>query len=160
MDPATEALLAEVQARFPCVSKPEGLNLSFHRDDCSLCTYLRRDLARFSDPVLPREALREIFCEMSCLSAAAWRWALPSYLKHCLTMEDPWGDDETEFLIFNLGPDPEYQADTIVRLACLDAGQVACLIHFLAWCRAHPYWGEIWQDDIDRALEFMRGLQR
>lgn len=152
----TAELLSEVERAFPFVAKPQGLDLSFHKDECPLCEYLRQDLEAFTGQELPRKALRDIYSEMSCLSAEGWRWALPSYLRHCLAVTDTYGDSETEFLIYNLGPAPEHQRETLQRLAALNDEQIGCLIHFLEWCDVHPHWSEYCKEDISRALEFMR----
>ena len=152
-------LLAEVSKVFPHVEKPKGLELSFHKDACSLCQYLRRDLQAFSGRELPARGLRIIYNEMSCLSAAGWRWALPSYLRRCLAATGTYDDYETEFLIYNLGPKSEHQAETIQRLADLNDEQIACLVHFLGWCAVHPHWSDYCPDSIARAQSFLGTLR-
>ena len=151
----TTVLQAEIAKRFPPVSKPIGAALSFHTDGCLHCDYLRRDLEPFDQPVLPEQAIYEIIGEMSCLSARAWRWMLPSYLLVCL--QDPSGrlDNAIEFLIYNLAPLPEHEAETRERLSALDAGQITCLVHFLEWCAAHEHWGSYCPDEITRGLAFL-----
>jgi hypothetical protein len=152
----TAELLSEVEHVFPFVEKPQELDLSFHKDECYHCEFLRRDLVNFTGQELPRDALRVVFNEMSCLSAAGSRWVLPSYLRHCLAVADTYDDSETEYLIYNLGPAPEHQCETRERLAALNDEQITCLIHFLEWCGVHPYWSAYCQEDISRALAFMR----
>ena len=151
-------LVVEVDTVFPPVAKPQGLDLSFHRSGCAKCDFLRKDLGDFNGPELPAEGLRHIHQDMSCLSAKAWRWVLPSYLKHCLSANDVLRD-ETEFLLYNLGPEPKFQEETIERLALLNVQQIDCLIHFLEWCAAHPYWSRYCDDDIARAATFLRTLR-
>ncbi len=152
----TAELFSEVERVFPFIAKPQGLDLSSHKGECPLCEYLRQDLEAFTGQELPREALRDIYNEMSCLSAEGWRWALPSYLRHCLTVTDNYNDSETEFLIYNLGPAAEHQAETLQRLAALNEEQINCLVHFLEWCNLHPHWSEYCKDDVSRAIAFMR----
>ena len=152
----TEALLIEVERVFPHVEKPKGLALSFHKDECAQCQYLRQDLEPYGEPELPPQALRAIYNEMSSLSAEGWRWALPSYLKHCLAVTNTYDDSETEFLIYNLGPALQFQAETLQRLAALNRKQIDCLIHFLEWCSEHEHWGEYCSGNIEQALSFMR----
>jgi len=158
-----DSLLIEVENTFPPIDKPKGLDLSFHKDDCPHCEYLRQDLEVFEGRELPPQALREIYSEMSCLSAAGWRWALPSYLKHCLKVPLAvalhYNDGETEFLIYNLGPKEEHQAETIERLSLLNQSQIDCLIHFLEWCSVHEHWSNYCAEDIQRALAFMHTVQ-
>jgi hypothetical protein len=151
----TAELLSEVERLFPFVAKPSGLDISFHEDECLQCDYLRRDLEEYVGSELPRTALREIYSEMSCLSAQGWRWVFPSYLRHCLAETTDYDNSETEFLIYNLGPAPEHEAETIQRLAALSDEQISCLIHFLDWCAIHPHWSGYCKDDISRAQAFM-----
>jgi len=46
----TEQLLREVENAFPFVPKPTGDGLSFHKDDCLQCKFLRNDLAKYDKP--------------------------------------------------------------------------------------------------------------
>ncbi len=83
---------------------------------------------------------------------------LPSYLLVCL--EDPGGrlDNAIEFLIYNLAPLPEHEAETRERLSAFDPGQITCLVHFLEWCAAHEHWGSYCPDEITRGLAFLRTI--
>jgi hypothetical protein len=153
----TQALLEEINAVLPPVPKPEGTAISFHESGCSHCEYLRNDLAQYTDSELSNEDIRSLHQEMSCLSARGWRWVLPSYLRRCLT-QDLYDPVETEFLIYNLGPSEEHDAETRERLALLSQQQVACLGNFLEWCRAHPHWSEYCGNDIERARVFIRSV--
>jgi hypothetical protein len=155
----TEALLAEVERVFPFVDKPDGLDLRFHKDDCAHCQFLAEDLEAFPGKELPPPALRNICNEMSCLSALGWRWALPSYLRHCLKVTDTYDDMETEFLIYSLGPAPEHQPDAIQCLSALNREQVHCLVHFLEWCSVHPHWSSYCSNNIPAAIHFVSGLR-
>jgi hypothetical protein len=49
----------------------------------------------------------------------------------CLTAEATYNQTETEFLIYNLGPEEEYKAETRLRLSSLNSDQVRCLMFFL-----------------------------
>jgi hypothetical protein len=155
----TQAMIEEVERVFTPVSKPSGLELSFHKLDCDQCAYLRNDMEIYKDQWLPPQALRYLHGEMSCLSAKGWRWVLPSYLRHCLTADSSHDDLETEFLIYNLGPDLKFQRETIKRLSLLNGEQVNCLVHLLEWCAKHPHWSEYCPEDISKALSFMRTLK-
>lgn len=137
----TEHLRKEIEPAFTFVEKPNGLSLSFHKDDCHQCGYLRDDLAQYKGKELPPEGIREIHQEMSCLSAQGWRWALPSYLRYCLTEEAGYDQLEIEFLIYNLAPELKYQLETKRRLSALSQDQILCLINFLEWCKVHEHWG-------------------
>ncbi len=95
---------------------------------------------------------------MSCLSAAGWRWALPSYLKRCITQDlhDP---IETEFLIYNLSPGEEHKAESEQRLSKLSLEQLDCLVHFTEWCNEHPHWSEYCPEEIPMAFEFLNSVK-
>jgi hypothetical protein len=155
----TEELLNEIEITFPPVEKPNGLNISFHKDDCAHCVYLRKDLSEFAGPWLPPRALRLMHQEMGSLSALAWRWVLPSYLTHCVSVATNYDDVETEFLVCNLGPDKQFQTEALERLSALNLHQIVCLIHFLEWCLSHKHWAEYCPEDIEKALSFMRTVR-
>jgi len=157
----TETLLTEVEKVFIPINKPSGFAISSHKVGCDLCEYLRKDLEVYSDRLLPSEAIRYIYGEISCLSAKGWRWVLPSYLHHCLTADSTTDHDQaTEFLIYNLGPDLKYQKETMQRLSLLNEKQINCLIHFLEWCAQHAYWSTYCPENINKGLAFMRTLGR
>lgn len=148
-------LLSEIEEVFPFVHKPSGLALSYHKVGCINCEMLRRDLEAYSKMELPKEVLRYLHNEMGCLSAKGWRWILPSCLRYCVSVDDTCDNLETEFLIYNPGPDLKFQKETMERLSDLNDLQVQCLIHFLEWCSVHPHWSEYCQEDIQRGLAFM-----
>ena len=154
-----EQLSKEIETCFSFVEKPKGLELSFHKEECAHCHYLREDLKHFCDSEIPPEAIRWIHQEMSCLSADGWRWVLPSYLRYCLTDVAQYNRDETEFLIYNLSPDKEYEADTLERLSKLDQNQISCLIDFLKWCQSQEFWAEYYLDEIKRGIEFLKNIE-
>ncbi|XQE65164.1 DUF6714 family protein [Pseudomonas sp. P3C3] len=155
----TETIQSEVEKHFPFVAKPKGAAVSFHKDDCLHCNFLREDLLPYKGHELPVDAIRCLHQEMSCLSASGWRWALPSYLRYCLTKEAEASGMETEFLIYNLGPAPKYQAEARVRLSALNQEQINCLLNFLLWCKEHEYWSTYCPEDIQRAIEFILTLR-
>ncbi|WP_097459230.1 DUF6714 family protein [Mangrovitalea sediminis] len=155
----TEDLRKEIEATFPFVEKPQGLALSFHKDACFQCEYLRKDLQSFKGKELPPEGIREIHQEMSCLSAKGWRWVLPSYLRYSLAEDASYDKTETEFLIYNLSPGLKYQLETKQRLAALNEEQLLCLIHFLEWCQEHEHWGQYCAEEISAGIAFLSTLR-
>lgn len=155
----TADVLAEVNRVFPYVEKQTGIDISFHKFDCGHCQYLREDLEEFVGIKLPSKALRTVYGEMSSLSADGWNWILPSYLRHCLSVENNYDDLETEFLIYNLGPDEKYIEETLLRLAVFNIEQVDCIVHFLEWCGCHKHWSEYCPENIEKALAFMRTVR-
>lgn len=152
----TEALLNEVKLAFPLVEMPNGLDLPFHKDGCFECDSLRDDLEYYRGREITGEAIRLVHQEMSHLSAKAWQWILPHYLRFCLTPEAEYNHMETEFLIYNLRPDLKFQKDTIQRLSFLNKKQIYCLMLFLEWCLSQQYWKEYCPSDINRALDFLK----
>jgi hypothetical protein len=150
-------LLAEMEKVLPPIPKPLGRALSFHPTDCMQCEFLRRDLENYNDPLIPDEA---VFClrnELSLLSAEGFRWALLSYLRRCLT-QDSGVDEETEFLIYTLGPDPEHESETESRLSLLSPPQLQLLLSFFERCAKHPHWSEYCPDEIAKARSFVARL--
>ncbi len=152
----TDNILNIIESAFPFVEKPIGMALSFHKDDCLHCKFALRDIEEYSEKEIPREGLRKIYCEMSMLSAEGWRWVLPSYLRFCVSHKNLNRDDETEFLIYNLAPDEKFYAETIERLAALNALQIECLIQFLEWAKEHEHWSTYCAEEIEKGLDFLR----
>lgn len=150
-----EYLIKEINTVFPLVDKPSDAQLTFHETGCHECDYLVQDLSQFKDKTLPNNGIREIHQEMSCLSAKAWRWALPSYLNYCLSEDGAYSQMETEFLIYNLSPSEEFSEDAKVRLSALNKEQVQCLVNFLEWCKVHDYWREYCPDEIKSGIIFL-----
>jgi hypothetical protein len=156
----TERLLKEIDEVFPLVEKPVGVELSFHKDDCGHCVYLRRDLEKYTEKALSADVIHIIHDEMSSLSAKGWRWALPSYLKYCITVNvtDYVDDRETEFLIYSLSPSKEFENETIEHLSELNKEQIECLIHFLEWCQNHQYWSDYCAENLANSIIFLKKL--
>ncbi|MDF1780862.1 MAG: hypothetical protein P1U67_06155 [Alcanivoracaceae bacterium] len=150
-----ETLLQEIQSVMPPVQKPVGIDICFHKDGCFECEALRREIQKFGGKELPTEGIREIHQDMSSLSAKGWRWALPSYLEFSLSEDASVRNTETEFLIYNLAPAPEHQAETKERLSELNREQIVCLLHFLEWCLNHEHWGQYCQEDIKAGIAFL-----
>ncbi|MCP4488288.1 MAG: hypothetical protein GY820_13345 [Gammaproteobacteria bacterium] len=156
----TEILTKQIEDSFPFVPKPKGEGLSFHKDDCFHCGYLRGDLEDYNDPELPPEGIRLIHQEMSCLSAKGWRWALPSYLRYCLTDEAAYNEMEIEFLIYNFAPIEEHKKETKERLGELNTQQIDCLINFIDWCNSQDKWASYCPAEIAGAKEFLNSLKK
>jgi hypothetical protein len=89
--------------------------------------------------------LVSILQALSQLSAIAWRWVLPNYLRFCLAADAEYSRMEMEFFIYNLGPADEFQKDTVERLSKLDRQQMDCLIKFMHWCLSRQYGSAIEQ---------------
>ena len=150
-----DALLKEIESVFPLVEMPLGIDLAFHKHGCLECDELREDLEQYRDKEITGEAIRLIHQELSSLSAKAWRWVLPHYLRFCLTPEAKYNRMETEFFIYSLGPDLKFQQETLQRLSMLNKDQINCLVHFLEWCLNDEYWNEYYPEDINKAINFL-----
>jgi hypothetical protein len=154
----TEALSKEIESVFPFVEMPLGFELPFHGSDCIECYDLRNDLEEYRGKEITGDAIRLVHQEMSHLSAKAWVWILPHYLRFCLTPEAEHNRMEAQFLIYNLRPRAEFEMDTLQRLSLLDEKEINCLVHFLEWCSNHQYWKEFHSDDLNKAKNFLRGV--
>ena len=154
---STQALLEEIALILPPVPKPARAEIAFHKSGCDQCDYLRNDLDQYQGTVLPDGALRYLHNEWSCLSPAATRWVLPSYLALCLT-QDLYDPLETEFLIYTLAPEPKHELETTQRLSKLSHEQVGVLRKFVAWCKEHPHWSTYCPDEVARATIFIDRL--
>ena len=153
----SDDLKKEIEKFFPFVDKPRGIELSFHKDDCLHCKYLREELEQFEDRELDEDGIREIYSEMSCLSAKGWEWAFPSYLRFCLKQEPRLQANETEFLIYNLAPQPEYEKETSDRLSGFSKAQLRCLLEVVSWWQSSEYWSDYCGEDLARASKFISG---
>jgi hypothetical protein len=152
-----QALLEEIATVLPPVEKPGREDIAFHKSGCDQCNYLRKDLEQYQGKTLPDEAIRYLHNEWSCLSAAATRWVLPSYLVRCLT-QDTYDPLETEFLIYTLAPEAKYELETTQRLSKLSHQQIGVLRNFMAWCREHPHWSTYCPTEVARGSEFIERL--
>lgn len=152
-------LLERVTNAFPPVEMPAREEIAYHGDVCDGCADLTEDLEEFRYKKTNGSLIRLVYQEMTHLSAKAWRWLLPEYLRFCLTPEAVYSRMETEFLIYNLGPDARFQEDTRLRLACLNSAQIVCLLEFLQWCLEHEFWKEYCPEHIVRAIEFLKTLR-
>ena len=154
----SENLIKEIELVFPFVERPKGIQVSFHKVDCYQCLYLRQEMERYPGTELPKEALRYLHNELSCLSAKGWAWVLPSYLRYCVTADETYDGMETEFLIYNLSPDLKFQKETMQRLSLLNREQITCLIHFIEWCEEHEHWSNYCPKEIIRAKHFLLSI--
>jgi hypothetical protein len=151
-------LIDEIEASFPQVEMPAKSELSFHKNGCDQCRYLRDDLEERRGKEINGDLIRYLHQELGCLSTAGLKWILRDYLKFCLTPEAEYNMMETEFLIYHLGPDLKYQKETLQQLSGLSRNQIDCLIHFLEWSATHPKWGDYCPENIEKALNFMRAI--
>jgi hypothetical protein len=154
-----EELLAEILEVFPPVEMPAGPELTFHAKGCHQCAYLAEDIENYRGKPIDGEAIRFLHQELSLLSAKAWRWIAPHYLSFCLTPEAEYNGMETEYLIYNLGPDERFREETLQRLSGLNKSQIGCLIHFMEWLASHPDWSEYCPENINKAIKFLSAAQ-
>lgn len=152
-------LLKEIEQAFPFIEMPSNDELLFHSDNCKECKYLRNDIEKYRDKKITGKFIRLVHQELALLSAKAWEWLLPYYLRFCLTPEAEQNQMEIEYLVYNLSPKEEYKKDTILRLSFLSDIQILCLIHFLEWLFDDEYWGDFFKEDISAALTFLRNIK-
>lgn len=155
-----KTLLEEIAAVFPAVPMPARQELPFHKSGCAECLEVAADLEQYRGKEVSADVVRGVHQELSHLSAKAWQWLLPDYLRFCLTADALYSRVETEFLIYSLGPDLKFQADTLRRFSLLTAGQLTCLIHFVEWCSRHEFWSEYFPESIERALTFLHTVPK
>ena len=147
-----QVLLERIQVQFPPIARPAGEGALLHGGDCAQCNALHDSLRGVDAPILPLAALRGIYDQVEHLSAAGWRWVLPSYLAHCLRLARSQTELETEFLTFNLGASMHGLAESVGRLTAFTSEQKKCLVLFLEWCGQHEDWADYCGEDIDSAL--------
>jgi hypothetical protein len=150
-------MLPLVEKAFPYVPRPALKDISFHPAGCAHCEMSYRELAQHPEPQLSSEVIRYLFDELSTLSPAATRWVLPSYLRHALSESDEM-QTATEFLIYNLAPQPEYEEETKQRLSLLSKSQIECLLELVAYWQQHEHWGSYCPEELDRAKHFLQQL--
>jgi len=153
----SEVLIQEIEKAFPYIKKPQGLELSFHKDECPHCYYLRKEMEQY-DEAIPKEGLRWLHNELSCLSAKGMQWVLPSLLKYCVSTNGVSDGSETEFLIYHLSPKLEYQKDTIQQLSKLSKIQLDCLESFIKWCKNDEHWSRYCGNEIEHASNFLASV--
>ena len=145
----------EIRQVFPAMAMPAHADLLNEGADPRRHSDVLDDLEAMRSEGVNGNSIRAIHQELALLSAKTWRWLLPHYLLFCLTSEAIYNRFETEFLIYNLGPELAFQRDTQRRLACLNREQIRCLIHFLEWCEGDKYWRDSLFTHIEKAKSFL-----
>ena len=156
LDISKQGLIDKIDAVFPSVEMPPLKDFLFHENDGERYAGLLSDIDEFRGGSITGDAVRIIHKDMSKLSAKAWCWIFPHYLKYCLTPEAEFNRMETEFLIYALSPSPEFSQETFQRLSEFNNDQVNCVIDFLNLCLGYEYWKELYAGDIDHAINFLK----
>jgi hypothetical protein len=151
-------LLEEITIVFPSKVMPQTGDLIVNKGRDSECNYLREDLDAARGQPVTGAVIRLVHQELTCLSVKALQWILPYYLRYCLSDDGQESRMETEFLIYSFSPLEEFKEAALQRFTFLQRDQIVCLLHFVDWCSAHPYWGEYFPEDLQRAREFLRSL--
>ena len=153
----TNILLKKINAAFLKIDMPDKNEMLFHeKDRCQ--NYLLEEIEELRGGVISLEEIRILHQDMSTLSAKAWLWILPHYLRSCLTPEAEYSQMEIEYLIYSLSPTLKFESDVISRLSLLDKDQIECLIDFINWCSKKEFWNEYCPSDIFRAKVFLTEL--
>jgi len=155
MNSNADNLMREINQEFPVIEMPKSDEIPHHRAGCVTCEHLAADLAVFRDKTIDAKLIRELHQEMSHLSAKAWRWMLPFYLRYCLTSEAEYSRFETEFLIYSLAPTEEFEADTSGRLSLISVDQLQVLLKFLSYLLSIEYWKSYCPTELYRGIAFL-----
>jgi hypothetical protein len=107
---------------------------------------------------IPKEGLRWLHNELSCLSSKGMQWVLPSLLRYCVQVNDTYDGLETEFLIYHFSPELKYQKDAIRQLSELTKNQISCLADFIEWCKCHEHWSSYCDEELQRAAVFLGNI--
>jgi hypothetical protein len=148
-------VFALVEDAFPYVPRPDIAEISFHQDGCAHCAMSLQYLTEYTGSELPASAVRYLFDELSTLSPKATAWVLPSYLRQVLVDPEQM-DSATEFLIYNLAPEAEFEEEAKVRLSLLDRRQVECLVALVDYWQQTERWGEYCPEELNRAKAFLQ----
>jgi hypothetical protein len=160
MSGASRSLAEEVDLLFPLVDMPRADELMHHREGCPVCKDLAGDLEALRGRAIDGDAIRQLHQEMSHLSAKAWQWVLPYYLRYCLTPEAEYNSFETEFLVYGLSPLKEFEADTANRLALISSDQINVLRSFLMYLMTIEYWKSYCPTELQRGILFLEEILR
>jgi len=157
-----ESLRDEIENAFNFVAKPEHGAFLVRPDNRYECQHVTEALDSYNEMELPPQALRHLHSDLSCLSPIGFRWALPSYLRCCVSdVALRYRDEfvETEFLIYHFSHGSEYQAEVIKQLAILNSQQIECLISFIGWCKEGE-WGDCYSDHLTKAHDFLVTMKK
>lgn len=157
-----ENLREEIENAFNFVAKPAHGVFLVRRDNRYDCQYVTDALDAYNEMELPPQALRYLHSDLFCLSPIGFRWVLPSYLRYCVSDTAILYRDElleTEFLIYHLSHDSQYQAEVMQQLAIMNSQQIDCLISFVGWCKEGD-WGEYYSDHLAKAHAFLITLRK
>lgn len=155
------ALRREIEVTFPFVAMPPSKNLispsaaqRVEGDD------MLRDIEECRGKPVSVELIRSLHQELHDLSAEAWSWILPHYLRFCMSEAGLDSRMELEHLIYKLDPTPKFTDETTEHLALFTRRQINCLRDVLRWCKNDEYWSEYFSDDLHGALLFLKELLR
>lgn len=159
MTDTLSALRRKIESAFPSVDMPPSKNLispsAARRVEGD---GLLRDIEEFRGMPVSVELIRSVHQELHDLSAEAWRWILPHYLRYCMSEAGLESEMELEFLIYKLSPKPEFAHETTEHLALLTQLQINCMIDVVNWCMSDKCWSEYFSDELHGALLFLKGL--
>lgn len=158
MNNNSENLSKEIDRVFPLIEMPSPEKISHHLRGCSTCEHLAADLENYKNKPIGADVIRELHQEMSHLSAEAWQWLLPYYLKYCLTPEANYSCFETEFLIYSLAPVKEFEADVTSRLCFLNTDQIRVVRDFMIYLSSIDHWRNYCPVEIGRGIAFLSGF--
>ncbi len=150
-------LAAEIDRIFPYVDMPERGAFPIGETDWEIEALLD-EVDTWRGKAITSRLIYYLHQEWYQLSAKAWRWMLPHWLRFCLTPKAAHDGMAIEWLVYSLRPGEAWADRTRKQLGLLSAPQIECLIHFLEWLSRHPRFGDYFPEDIAQAILFLQSL--
>jgi hypothetical protein len=149
-----QSLSERIRKAFPLVERPDDAELTVHGEPCAFCSGLLDDLGETRGKEIPADRVRCLFGELSCLSPAGFRWALPSYLDAIFA--DDANLELGEFLAYHFCGElrADEDAEREARTQILTPEQIDCLVLVLRELRAE--YGRVYFDSFDEAIAFLQ----
>ena len=143
----------KIREAFPPVTRPPDAELTVHGSDCFHCSALIDEFKDERGGTFSTERARWLVGELSLLSPAGFRWALPSYL--AAVIADDADQDLGEFLAYHFCGDPraDEAAEREARVRVFSKDQIDCLIQILHKVRSML--GSVYFSDVDEAITFL-----
>ena len=156
-----DAQLRKIELAFPFVGMPPVERLISHSAaQRAGVDYLLSELEEYRGKSVTVELIKAIHQELHNLSAEAWGWILPYYLRFCMSEDGLQSGIELEYLIYKFDPKQEFREETIEKFSLLTKKQIKCLIDIVQWCMNDEYWYEYFPDNLQGAMRFLQSVYR
>ncbi|WP_373994454.1 DUF6714 family protein [Duganella sp. Root1480D1] len=137
---------------------PSNELLTLHSDKCSECEYVRENIERFRSSCFGEAGAQVVYLELSHLTAQAWNWMLPHYLRFCISDEAKNESTLTAFFLYQFYPVQKLSQLISHKLFSLNMDQFLCLAHFLTWALNDPIRRDEDGEDIKDSITFLKEL--